>query len=68
MSISFRIIRRNLQFILINVYGPIQNIDKNVVWEEIEQYLGIVSNQICVIGGDFNAILDLKVKWGGISR
>lgn len=58
-------IKNNLYFLLINVYDPIQNRDKRRIWNEIYSYLRTTPNQICIIGGDFNAILDQNEKRGG---
>ncbi|GLJ26421.1 hypothetical protein SUGI_0509500 [Cryptomeria japonica] len=58
-------IKNNLRFLLINVYGPIQNRDNRRIWNEIELYLKAIPNQICIIGGDFIAILDHNNKRGG---
>ncbi|GLJ27383.1 hypothetical protein SUGI_0537450 [Cryptomeria japonica] len=55
-----------LRFFLINVYGPISNISKRVVWAEIGTYLGQNSDSAFILGGDFNAILDLSKERGGI--
>lgn len=58
-------IKSNLKFIIINVYGPIQTQAKRQVWNEIENFLLSDIDQTYIIGGDFNAILDPKEKWGG---
>ncbi|GLJ49857.1 hypothetical protein SUGI_1059430 [Cryptomeria japonica] len=61
-------IKSNLNFTLINVYGPTQTHAKKQVWEEIENFLPNEIEQTCLIGGDFNAILDPKEKWGGNNK
>lgn len=55
----------NLNFVLFNIYGPIQNKDKKKIWDEIEQFLTSIPDRLCIIGGEFNAILDPSEKWGG---
>ncbi|XP_059064717.1 uncharacterized protein LOC131856805 [Cryptomeria japonica] len=61
-------IKKNLCFLLVNVYGPTQNKDKRKIWSELKLFLKAIPNQICIIGGDFNAILNPKEKWGGIRK
>ncbi|GLJ26058.1 hypothetical protein SUGI_0499910 [Cryptomeria japonica] len=61
-------IKSNLKFLLFNIYGPIQSKDKKKTWEEIDQFLTSIPDQICIIGGDFNAIEDSSEKWGGIKK
>jgi len=65
---NVRTIRSNLHFFLINIYGPSQNQDKRLVWTEIEQFLGTLQDQVCILSGDFNVILDPKEKLGGSVR
>lgn len=59
-------LKSNLNFIIINVYGPVSNTDKKLVWEEIGQFLNSQNNEFFLLGGDFNTILDLNEKVGGI--
>ncbi|XP_057869210.1 uncharacterized protein LOC131076177 [Cryptomeria japonica] len=54
-----------LRFNLINVYGPIQNRDKALVWLELEAFLGNHPSEVCIIVGDFNAITKAEDKRGG---
>lgn len=61
-------IKSNLNFIIINVYGPIQTQAKKHVWNEIENFLLSNIEQTCLIGGDFNEILDPMEKWGGNNK
>ena len=58
-------IKTNLQFVLINIYGPIHNLDKKVIWEQISLFTNEYSNQIILLGGDFNTILNLEEKFRG---
>ena len=57
--------KHNLQFILINVYGPIQTSNKQKVWDDISAFMELYPETNIIIGGDFNTILDLKEKYGG---
>ena len=57
--------KHNLQFILFNVYGPIQTPDKQKVWDDISAFMELYPVTNMIIGGDFNAILDIKEKIGG---
>jgi hypothetical protein len=58
-------INSNLQFLLINVYGPTQNTDKKTLWMDISSFIKDYSNEFLIIGGDFNTILNLDEKYGG---
>lgn len=53
---------------MINVYGPIQNRDKARVWVELESFLRSFPNDVCIIGGDFNAITKIADKRGGSNK
>ena len=55
--------KHNLQLILINVYGPIQTLDKWKFWDDISTFIELYHKENMIIGGDFNAILDLKEKF-----
>ena len=60
-------LKSNLSFIIINVYGPCINLEKRRVWNEISNFLFFNQNEMIIIGGDFNTILDPKEKIGGSS-
>ena len=68
ISSKIKIIKSNLQFILINIYGLIQNSDKKVLWDEISSFINEYSNEIILLGGDFNSILNLVKKVGGLQK
>lgn len=53
-------------FHLFSVYGPNSTIGKKLLWETISQSISNYPNAQVVIAGDFNAILSLKDKIGGI--
>lgn len=59
--------RCNLNFLLINIYGPNSIQDKRKVWIEISSLMDDFKNQNIIIGGDFNAVLRVNEKWGGIT-
>ena len=46
-------VKSNLKFILINIYGPVSNIQKKLVWEEIYQFMKNLSEQSNNIRGRF---------------
>ena len=52
----------NLQFLLINVCGPIQNLDEKSIWAELSNFINNYNNEIIIIGGDFNTIISLEEK------
>ncbi|GLJ43038.1 hypothetical protein SUGI_0893330 [Cryptomeria japonica] len=65
MSERVTSLKNNLDFVIINLYGPILNEDKKRVWEEIENFKNTL-NQICILGGDFSVILHRHEKRGGL--
>lgn len=65
MSGRVTCLKKNLDFVIINVYGPILNGDKRRVWEEIENFTSTLS-QVCFLGGDFNTILHQHEKREGL--
>ncbi|GLJ47507.1 hypothetical protein SUGI_1002980 [Cryptomeria japonica] len=67
MSGKVTILKNDLDFVIINVYGPILNEDKKSVWEEIENFT-VTLNQLCILGGDFNSILHHHDKRGGSGK
>ena len=58
-------LKSDLNFTIINVYGPIKNTDKLTIWNEIGHFLEEIENDLCILGGDFNTILDNNEKIGG---
>lgn len=58
----------DLQFHLINVYGLIKTEDKARVWNELSNRVKTIGKDWLVIVGDFNAILDLNDKNGGLRK
>ena len=58
-------LKSDLKFTVINVYGPVNNISKKLVWNEIGHFLDNHRNELFLIGGDFNTILDINEKVGG---
>ncbi|XP_059064902.1 uncharacterized protein LOC131856952 [Cryptomeria japonica] len=66
MAGKVRALSLNLEFIIINVYGPIPTDKKRLVWQEIEHFLNNQDEKHIIIGGDFNTILYSTDKSGGI--
>ena len=62
ISASIKSLKSDLQFILINVYGPISYGEKKQVWNEISRFILNFKDNAFLIGGDFNTILDLTEK------
>lgn len=56
----------NCSFILFNVYGPIKIEEKALVWSLILEFMRMFPKERIIAGGDFNAILDLSEKRGGV--
>lgn len=61
-------VKSDLKFILCNIYGPVNTFEKNIVWKEISNCLVNFQNIPIILGGDFNTILNLNEKTGGILR
>lgn len=61
-------IHSDLKFILCNIYGPVYTGEKSKVWKEISIGLSNFQNTPIILGGDFNTILNLKEKTGGINK
>ena len=58
-------LKSDLKFIIINIYGPITNPGKRLVWEEIGSFINNFKGNLFVLGGDFNTILNNNEKIGG---
>ncbi|XP_057871955.1 uncharacterized protein LOC131078305 [Cryptomeria japonica] len=66
MAGKVRALSLNIEFFIINVYGPIPTDKKRLVWQEIECFLNNQDEKHIIIGGDFNTILYSTDKSGGI--
>ncbi|XP_057818353.1 uncharacterized protein LOC131031290 [Cryptomeria japonica] len=53
-------------FFLFNIYGPTNTILKNQVWSEISKILSNDKENVFILGGDFNALLQPSDKMGGV--
>ncbi|GLJ37747.1 hypothetical protein SUGI_0766940 [Cryptomeria japonica] len=58
--------KEELNFPLINVYDPTKTSEKYEVWQALTNKLWEISNNKVVVVGDFNALLDLDEKKGGL--
>lgn len=58
----------DLNFVLVNVYGPNNCIGKWETWMELEIFSLASHHQHIIYGGDFKVILNGKEKFGGICR
>ncbi|GLJ05577.1 hypothetical protein SUGI_0020610 [Cryptomeria japonica] len=63
-----RHIPSNASFLLVNVYGPPNPQKKAVFWESLLNVLRGANCKEIIVGGDFNAILNLNEKVGGLMR
>ncbi|XP_057839788.1 uncharacterized protein LOC131049742 [Cryptomeria japonica] len=59
-------IRENSKFPLINVYGPSKTVEKTKVWNILTNKIKDLMSDRVVVAGDFNALLDLDQKKGGL--
>ena len=53
-----QIINSNLNFTLINVYGPIKNDQKKALWTDLNNHLNSNQEENHFLGGNFNEILN----------
>lgn len=60
--------RTNIHFPLFNVYGPIKPEEKLKVWIEITLQVNLLEVDKVIMVGDFNAILDIDDKEGGLRK
>ncbi|GLJ44304.1 hypothetical protein SUGI_0927260 [Cryptomeria japonica] len=54
-------LKNNLDFVIINVYGPILNEDKQRVWEEIENFIDSLHEKQGGLGINAHASLDFAI-------
>lgn len=59
-------LKENMFFPLVNVYGPIKTEEKVKVWKDISIKIGSLNNDRVIVAGDFNSLLDLEEKRGGL--
>ncbi|GLJ43284.1 hypothetical protein SUGI_0898800 [Cryptomeria japonica] len=59
-------LKENMVFPLVNVYGPIKIEEKAKVWKDISIKIGFLNNDRVIVVGDFNSLLDLEEKRGGL--
>ncbi|XP_059064893.1 uncharacterized protein LOC131856944 [Cryptomeria japonica] len=59
-------VKENVEFPLINVYGPMKTMEKVHVWSVLSEKILLLNNERLVVAGDFNALLDLDEKKGGL--
>ncbi|XP_057863998.1 uncharacterized protein LOC131072015 [Cryptomeria japonica] len=57
-----------MSFRIMNVYGPIGMEEKSNLWQQLGDMMANMDNNNFAIGGDFNAILNLGEKRGGIIK
>lgn len=55
----------NSDFFLINVYGSSKLCRQSIIWEQLSVIMQNLSKELVVLGGDFNATLELVDKKGG---
>lgn len=65
-----RVVRLEDQFDfpLLNVYGPTKTEEKKEVWNEIIAQMESVGYDRVIMAGDFNALLELDDKVGGLKK
>lgn len=56
----------NVVFPLVNVYGPTKTEEKAKVWKDISDKIDSGYKDRVIVAGDFNALLDLEEKKGGL--
>lgn len=68
MACEIKSIRTNFHFPIFNVYGPTKTEDKLNIWREIIVQASLVEKDKAIIVGDFNALLDVDEKEGGLRK
>ena len=66
LCVSLQSLKSDTKFILINVYSPNNFLKKKDVWDEISKVISEYKDSPIILGGDFNTILSLDEKVGGI--
>lgn len=67
MMVSFQSLQYNLDWKVINVYGPIPTPTKRELWHVISRKLNLEKGEKIINGGDFNATLNSSEKSGGLT-
>ncbi|XP_059064722.1 uncharacterized protein LOC131856809 [Cryptomeria japonica] len=57
-----------IYFLLWNIYGPIQSPEKRKLWDILGEHIKPNMTNNYIIRGDFNSIVDLLEKKGGINK
>ena len=68
ITASFQVIGSNLEGDITNVYGPQYQQEKDKLMQRLELIRTLVSTRNWILGGDFNMILTLEEKSGGLKR
>ncbi|XP_057850256.2 uncharacterized protein LOC131060857 [Cryptomeria japonica] len=68
MACSISGIGTNLCFPLFNIYGLTKTMDKFRVWQEVTNQVAQLELDKVIIVGDFNALLDIDEKEGGLRK
>ena len=68
ISVNVQSLRSDLKFILVNTYGPNNLAGKKQVWNELSSLFWKYKEARIVIGGDFNSIISLNEKRGGLAQ
>ncbi|XP_059065926.1 uncharacterized protein LOC131857407 [Cryptomeria japonica] len=55
----------NVDFTIINVYGPSKSTLQKKIWRTLSSLIGDLEGDLLIIEGNFNAILELSDKLGG---
>lgn len=58
----------NIHFIIFNVYGPIKTKENLSTWMSIENQMKELKQLLMILCGDFNVILDIGEKNGGLKK
>ena len=68
MCVNVQSLKSDLKFILVNIYGLVCQIGKKIVWDEVSSLFSKYKDNIIALGGDFNTIISLDEKRGGIQH
>lgn len=52
-------------FSVFNIYGPNNSVQKKLLWQNLSKKVQELGNEVAILGGDFNAIMNPGDKKGG---
>ena len=63
--IKVNVKQSHCSFLVFNIYGPNNNAQKRILWQTLSTKVQDLDNDVAILEGDFNAILNPGDKKGG---